>query len=90
MGFGIKLNDEVSRWQEELIRSVMNKLAKLSDENLREVLDFIEFQFNKMEEKELMAGIQQLAADSVSFKFLEDEEDLYSIKDLKEFYRRKP
>lgn len=73
--------------REELVRSVMNKLAKLSDENLREVSDFAKFLSNKIEQKDFTAGIQQLVGDSACFKFLEDEEDLYSIKDLKEAYR---
>lgn len=70
--------------REELIKSTMDKLAKLFEENLREVLDFTEFLLNKIEQKDFTAGIQQLVGDSACFKFLEDEEDLYSIKDLKE------
>ena len=67
--------------RETLIAHTIENLSKLSDENLREVSDYAEFLLNKIEEKQLTAGIQQLAANSGSFKFLEDEEDLYTIKD---------
>jgi hypothetical protein len=73
--------------REKLIEQTTDMLLKLSDENLREVADFAELLLNKTEEKDWAAGIRQIAADSNSFKFLEDEEDLYSIKDLKEVYR---
>jgi hypothetical protein len=73
--------------REKLIAHTIENLSKLSDENLREVSDYAEFLLNKIEEKDLTKGILQLADKSTSFKFLEDEEDLYSIGDLKEVYR---
>ena len=73
--------------REELIKLTTDKLLLLSDENLREVSDFAELLSNKIDQKDFTAGIQQLVGDSSSFKFLKDEEDLYSIKDLKEAYR---
>jgi len=73
--------------REKLIEATVDRLSKLPDENLKEVSDFTEFLLNKIEEKQVTAGIQQLAEKSGSFKFLEDEEDLYSVSDLKEVYK---
>lgn len=73
--------------REKLIEQTIDMLLKLPDENLKEVSDFAKFLLDKMEEKDHVKEIQPLSAESASFKFLEDEEDLYSISDLKEVYR---
>ena len=73
--------------REKLIEATVDRLSKLPDEKLKEVSDFTEFLLKKIEAKQLTAGIQQLAAHSGSFNFLEDEEDLYSVSDLKEVYK---
>ena len=41
---------------------------------------------DKAEKQELSKGIQKLAAEGHSFNFLESEEELYSISDLKVVY----
>lgn len=71
----------------KLIEKTIERLSRLPDQKLKEVSDFAEFLLNKMEDRNLTEGIQKLAADSKSFKFLEDEEDLYSSTDLKEIYK---
>ncbi len=38
------------------------------------------------EEYQLTQGIQELTAGSKAFDFLNDEEELYSVSDLKEIY----
>jgi hypothetical protein len=80
-----KKNDIMTR--EKLIEKTIDRLSKLPNQKLKEVSDFAEFLLNKIEERNLTEGIQKLAADSKSFKFLEDEEDLYSTSDLKETYK---
>lgn len=42
---------------------------------------------NKIENQVITEGIQKLVTDSKAFKFLEEEEDLYSVNDLKERYK---
>lgn len=73
--------------REKLIEKTIDRLSKLPDHKLKEVSDFAEFLLSKIEDRSLTDGIQQLAADSKSFKFLENEEDLYSTSDLKETYK---
>ena len=70
-----------------LIKKTLDNLTRLPDQKLREVSDFAEFFINKMEDRLMTEGIQKLASDSKSFKFLETEEDLYSKADLKEVYK---
>lgn len=73
--------------RELLIKKTIDNLSKLSDQKLKEVSDFAEFLLNRIENQMMTEGIQKLATDSKTFKFLEDEEDLYSVSDLKEKYK---
>lgn len=73
--------------RELLIKKTIDSLSKLPDQKLKEVSDFAEFLLSKIDDQLITEGIQKLASDSNAFKFLEDEEDLYSIDDLKERYK---
>jgi len=73
--------------RETLIKKTIDNLTKLPDQKLKEVSDFAEFLLGRIENQLLTEGIQKLMADTKTFKFLEDEEDLYSVNDLKEKYK---
>ncbi|MBS9525380.1 DUF2281 domain-containing protein [Litoribacter ruber] len=75
--------------REQLIENTIEKISKLPDHKVKEVSDFAEFLLNKLENKNLTKGIESLASNSSTFSFLEEEEELYSIKDLKEVYNDK-
>lgn len=73
--------------RERLIKKTIDNLSKLPDRKLKEVSDFAEFLLNRIEDQLMTEGIQKLVAESKTFEFLEDEEDLYSVRDLKERYK---
>ena len=73
--------------REILIKKTIDHLTKLPDQKLKEVSDFAEFLLNRIENQLMTEGIQKLTTDSKAFKFLETEEDIYSIADLKERYK---
>ena len=73
--------------RESLIKKTIDNLSKLPDQKLKEVSDFAEFLLSRIDNQIMTEGIQKLVSDSKTFKFLEDEEDLYSVDDLKEKYR---
>jgi len=73
--------------RERLIKKTINNLSKLPDQKLKEVSDFAEFLLNRIEDQLMNGGIQKLVGESKTFEFLEDEEDLYSVRDLKERYK---
>lgn len=73
--------------REALIKKTINNLTKLPDQKLKEVSDFAEFLLNRIENQLITEGIQKLVTDSRAFKFLEEDEELYSIDDLKERYK---
>jgi len=70
-----------------LIQETVDKIQQLPDIKIQEVNDFAEFLLGKLDDKILLEGIKKLASDSKSFEYLKNEEDLYSVNDLKEKYK---
>lgn len=70
-----------------LIKETIEKIQKLPDAKVQEINDFAEFLLNKIDEKILIEGIQKLASNSKTFEYLKNDEDLYSVNDLKESYK---
>jgi len=70
--------------KENVLENTINKLRQLDKKNLQEANDFVEFLLSKVSDKALTREIQEQAEKSGSFSFLEDEEELYSIEDVKE------
>ena len=69
-----------------IIERTLKVINQLPEDKAEEISDFADFVFTKYEEQELSKGIQKLAAEGHSFNFLESEEELYSISDLKVVY----
>ncbi len=66
-------------WYKRLIK-------KRPEDKAEEISDFADFVSKRYEEYLLTQGIQKLTVNSKAFDFLNNEEDLYSISDLKEVY----
>jgi len=73
--------------RDTLIKKTMDNLNRLPDQKLQQVLDFAELLLSKIDDQLITQGIQKLAKDSKVYKFLEEEDDLYSVLDLKEKYK---
>lgn len=73
--------------KQKLIEASVLKMNKLSESKLQEVEDFIEFLLNKIENETLNLGIQKLTEESSAFDYLKEEEELYSVSDLKEKFK---
>ena len=73
--------------KELLIDKTVDYLKNLPDEKVAEVADFTEYLYQKYEKYILNKGIQKLISESKSFEFLKEEDDLYTLDDLKERYR---
>lgn len=73
--------------REILLQKTVENISKLPDQNLQEVSDFTEFLLSRIESHLMTEGIQKLNVNSKAYKFLEDEEDLYTVADLKEKYK---
>ena len=72
--------------RETLIKRTYNTITKLPDDKVKEVSDFADFIMKRHEEELLNQGIENLSANSKSFYFLSEEEDLYTVQDLKQKY----
>ena len=72
--------------RQALIDRTVKVLNQLPDDKAVEVSDFADFVMKRYEEHQLSQGIQQMVSTSQSFDFLNDEEELYTIADLKEAY----
>ena len=70
-----------------LIDNTIKKIRQLPDIKIIEVNDFADFLLGKIDDKIIQEGIQKLTSESKTFDFLKDEENLYSINDLKEKYK---
>ena len=75
--------------KKDLLDSTIKKIQELPEDKIREVADFVEFLLQRREEHVLNEGIQQLVSSSPAFGFLQDEEDIYTVNDLKEKYNEK-
>ena len=69
-----------------IIERTLKVINQLPEDKAEKISDFADFVFTKYEEQELSKGIQKLSAEGNSFNFLESEEELYSISDLKVVY----
>jgi len=73
--------------RETLIKKTLRTLSKLPPEKVKEVSDFADYILQKHDEEIMQKGMEKLVTDSETFYFLKDEEDLYTVEDLKEKYQ---
>jgi hypothetical protein len=73
--------------REDLINSTVKKIKHLSDFKLQEVSDFVSFLESKIEDELITEGIKKMMSTSKTYKFLNEEEELYQLNDLKEVYK---
>ena len=72
--------------RQAIIDHTIQVIKLLPQEKATEVSDFADFISMKYEEQKMTENIQKIVTDSKTFSFLNDEEDLYSVSDLKEKY----
>ena len=71
----------------QLVEQALQTINQLPEDKISEVVDFASYILKKHEETVLQKGIERLAETSNAFAFLHDEEDLYTLDDLKERYK---
>ena len=69
-----------------IIERTLKVINQLPDEKAEEISDFADFVFKRYEEHELTNGIKKMASKGQAFNFLNNEEETYSVADLKEIY----
>lgn len=71
----------------QLVEQALQTINQLPEDKISEVVDFASYMLKKHEEAVLQRGMEQLVESSNAFAFLQDEEDLYTLNDLKERYK---
>jgi uncharacterized membrane protein len=69
--------------RQQVIDKTIEYLRILPENKIEEALDYIEYLYNKNEDAILTQEIIQLASESKSFEFLEAEEEIYTLDDIK-------
>ena len=73
--------------REIIIQQTLAVLKKLPKEKVNEIADFADYIMKKYEEEILQKGIQKLVGESKTFEYLQNEETLYTLSDVKEKYK---
>ena len=72
--------------RQAIIERTIKVINQLPEDKAKEISDFADLVSKRYEEHLLTQGIQNLTEESQAFNFLNSEEDLYCIADLKEVY----
>lgn len=75
--------------RETLIKKTLDQLKHLPDYKLKIISEYVDFLSSKVDDRVLSENIKELSMQSKSFEFLKEEEDLYSVSDVKERYNEK-
>jgi hypothetical protein len=75
--------------KQELIEKTIAALQKLPADKVAEISDFTDFVLQRNEDKQITESIVQLSKQSKSYEFLDEEEDLYTLNDVKATYNAK-
>ncbi len=70
----------------EIIEKTVNAISKLPDDKAEEIADFADFVLKKFDGANLQKGVEYIMSNSKTFEFLNEDEDIYSLDDLKEKY----
>ncbi len=72
--------------RQAIIDKTIQAINTLPEDKAIEIADFADFISKRYEEAVLTKGIQQLTTEGKAFAFLHDEEELYTLADVKEVY----
>ena len=73
--------------REAIIQKTVEVLQALPDEKIEEVSDFADYILKKYDDRLLQQEMQALIEQSDTFNFVKEEQELYTVKDLKERYK---
>ena len=73
--------------KEAIIQKTMEVLQALPADKIEEVSDFANYILRKYDDRLLQQGMQALIEKSDTFNFVEEEQEIYTVKDLKERYK---
>lgn len=75
--------------KEEIIEKTLKAIHLLPEDKAKEISNFADFISKRYEETLFTKAIHNYTENHNAFEFLQSEEDLYSVQDLKEVYNAK-
>jgi hypothetical protein len=69
------------------IQKTMEMISALPDEKIEEISDFAAYVLKKYDDQILRQGMYTLAEQSDAFNFVNEDEEIYTINDLKERFK---
>ncbi len=70
-----------------LINNTIEIIKQLPDVKIQEINDYAEFLLSRLDDRIISDGIAEIISESGSFDFLEEDENIYTVKDLKVRYK---
>jgi hypothetical protein len=67
-----------------IIEKTLKEINQFPNDKAVEISDFADFLFKRYEEEELAKGLQSVISESKTFFILREDDEIYSIKDLKD------
>lgn len=76
----------IAMTRQAIIERTLKAINQLPEEKAEEISDFADFVIKRFEDHKLTEAIQEMTSNSKGFEFLEADEDLYTLSDLKGVY----
>jgi hypothetical protein len=73
--------------RQNLIENTLEKIKQLPDLKIIEVNEYADFLLSRIDDNIIRDGIQELTSQNESFDFLKEDEDIYTVEDLKVRYK---
>ncbi|HUB59990.1 MAG TPA: hypothetical protein VL978_04780 [Puia sp.] len=73
--------------REAIIQKTIEVLSALPDDKIEEVSDFADYVLKKYDDRSLQKEMHALIEQSGTFNFVREDEEIYSVTDLKERYK---
>ena len=69
-----------------IIEQTLKVFDKLPEDKVEEISDFADFILKKYEDAALLKNMEKVLSHSNTFSFLKDEEEIYTVADVKKLY----
>lgn len=69
-----------------IIEQTLKVFDKLPEDKVEEISDFADFILKKYEDAALLKNMEKVLSHSNTFSFLKDEEEIYTVSDVKKSY----
>jgi hypothetical protein len=73
--------------RQNLIKNTLDKINQLPDIKVKEINEYGDLLISRIDDNIIRDAIQEITSQNESFDFLNQEEDIYTVQDLKVRYK---